>query len=717
MSMKCLFQLPLFCADSDGYVQMHPDPSCTANKSYQSSYLARRDFIIGIHKARTTFAEYVAGDIFCFLAIVLHRFILTRKDGWTFNGRPTEHPEAPMRVRMTRFFTENRDPNSFFGIHKALSLLFSKIGFEIDQPTFIQRYLYYLMPLDPINKKKIDFEVKPGADYYTFTFIFEIIAAVYSIFFWGNLVSSSADVEAAFANSRFPWKMVAFFCLEILIMVVERIIYLFRSVLAKSMLQFFTLLYFNYFIFVYCPSKSSDGGFKTNASLIVFFLIKLCYFIPSSLQIKYGYPSAVIRHNFFTKKTSGLRPKFFEQFLSIPFIFELRTVLSWMCMDTSLDFKETFVFEDIYSKVFLIKCDLDEDQEGYRGEKKDVKGKLITGSIFTIVCLLLLLGPLIIYSDANPSTESNLVTGAEISIQMTSSTGTFLIFSSTSLASLEKLPTGTYSAMKSGGYLTSDESNDDCQEIIFNTFSDQQWIITDPGFSLFLEGLADDTDSTVDVTYSFTRPYPSGYTTISSSNSVTLTVSQQLAFYNAISSSGSGDSNTSVEIDGLLPRRLQLPGTDSLSQLDSSDDQNSNVFYLTYNYKNGTRYWSLAEDDSGSGVTFYTYSDPVFENSALNSVTSSSSSSGYGIVTIYASVVVTIGNFLRAATSGQMYTLIYDKMLNVDDLLMLCEGVYIARMLGDHKREETLYRILVRIFRSPEMMLKMSTRKDKGTDS
>jgi hypothetical protein len=105
----------------------------------------------------------------------------------------------------------------------------------------------------------------------------------------------------------------------------------------------------------------------------------------------------------------------------------------------------------------------------------------------------------------------------------------------------------------------------------------------------------------------------------------------------------------------------------------------------------------------------------LFKSSVLNTATSDSSS-GYGIVTIYASVVVTIGNFLRAATSGQMYTLIYDKMLNVDDLLMLCEGVYIARMLGDHKREETLFRLLVRIFRSPEMMLKMSTRKDKESD-
>jgi PAS domain S-box-containing protein len=532
MSLKCLYQLPLFCTDTAGLVALHPNPSCVGNKSYQSSYSSRRDWIIGIHKARTTFAAYVAADVFCFLSIVLHRFILTRKDGWNWNGRPTEHIEAPMKIRMDRFFTENRDPESFFGIHKILSKAFSKIGFEIDQPTFIQRYLYYLMPLDPINKQQIDFEVKPGADYYTFTFIFEIIAAIYSIFFWGDLVSSAADVQAAFANSRFPWKMVAFFCSEVVIMAIERVIYLYRSVFAKLILQLSTLLYFNWFVFVYCPKQSSDGGFKTNSALIFFFLIKLCYFIPSSLQIRYGYPSAIIRHNFFTKKTSGFRPKVFEQFLSLPFIFELRTVITWMCIDTALDIKDTFVFEDIYSKIFLRKCDLDEDQEGYRGEKKSMKEKVIKGTLFTIGCLLLLLGPLIIYSDANPSTTSNLVTSGQIQLQMTSSSGTFLIFSCTSLANLRELPSGTYSSMTSSGYISSDKSNSDCQEIVFNTFSDQQWIITSPGFESFLSGLADtSTAVTLDVTYSLTRPYPSGYTTISSTNSITMssTVSSKLA--------------------------------------------------------------------------------------------------------------------------------------------------------------------------------------------
>jgi hypothetical protein len=60
----------------------------------------------------------------------------------------------------------------------------------------------------------------------------------------------------------------------------------------------------------------------------------------------------LIRHNFFAKKTSCLRPKVFEHFV-LTFHFELRAVISWMCIDTVLDIKDTFVFEDVYSKIFF----------------------------------------------------------------------------------------------------------------------------------------------------------------------------------------------------------------------------------------------------------------------------------------------------------------------------------------------------------------------------
>jgi hypothetical protein len=50
-------------------------------------------------------------------------------------------------------------------------------------------------------------------------------------------------------------------------------------------------------------------------------------------------------------------------------------------------------------------------------------------------------------------------------------------------------------------------------------------------------------------------------------------------------------------------------------------------------------------------------------------------------------------------------------MINADELLKLVEAIYVARTIRDFKRESLLYRYLVRIFRSPETLIKVTRRK------
>jgi hypothetical protein len=50
-------------------------------------------------------------------------------------------------------------------------------------------------------------------------------------------------------------------------------------------------------------------------------------------------------------------------------------------------------------------------------------------------------------------------------------------------------------------------------------------------------------------------------------------------------------------------------------------------------------------------------------------------------------------------------------MIDVDYLLELSEAVQTARTIQDFKRESLLFRYLIRIFRSPEDLLKLTRRK------
>ena len=45
------------------------------------------------------------------------------------------------------------------------------------------------------------------------------------------------------------------------------------------------------------------------------------------------------------------------------------------------------------------------------------------------------------------------------------------------------------------------------------------------------------------------------------------------------------------------------------------------------------------------------------------------------------------------------------------DLIELCDGIIVYRMEGDLKKENELYNLLIRIYRSPEILLKLTGTK------
>ena len=96
-------------------------------------------------------------------------------------------------------------------------------------------------------------------------------------------------------------------------------------------------------------------------------------------------------------------------------------------------------------------------------------------------------------------------------------------------------------------------------------------------------------------------------------------------------------------------------------------------------------------------------SDKIFEQAYLLG--------SYGIIGIYATVVLTLGSLVRVAFQTQPYSVMFDEMKQPDELLALCNGIYTLRTerYQGHRRDEVrLYRTLVNLLRSPELILKIT---------
>jgi len=89
-----------------------------------------------------------------------------------------------------------------------------------------------------------------------------------------------------------------------------------------------------------------------------------------------------------------------------------------------------------------------------------------------------------------------------------------------------------------------------------------------------------------------------------------------------------------------------------------------------------------------------------------------SGSSSWSVVGIYIGVVYTVGRFLRMIFQDASKRIIYEELPDTSLLLNLCDGIYIARIQRLLPTEYKLYYQMMHIFRSPELLLKVSEPKE-----
>ena len=554
-------------------------------------------------------------------------------------------------------------------------------------PLELQEYFFSVLPHNFISKR-----IKPGKDLYVMYFVVELIS-IFVIFFGYNAMAASSEYSPnAFTTNSFSGDMVLLLFLQILIMVLDRVIYMNRSNTSKLVLHYFTVLYFHFQIFFVYP-VSASVGFVQNPVLILFYLLKLFYFVVSAFQIHHGFPKLDRYQYFISRSFTDWGSVIYQWYIAIPFLNEIRILIDWMAVKTSLDLWQILRLEDIYWTLYQIRCNLLFYRSRKRGEMQPFWcGKILKGCLIFLAVMAIILLPLFLFSTANPGASNNNVTSTSVSLILQGPVGKNILFAASN-SEVVPLSSQTFNYIINNRYVDGKTPRDTCQNITMQPFSDTKWEASPPATVALVNSLKSGSEFSFSFSYQFNRPGPSGFTTLSGSISQVLSASQLAELVNIFNGNGS-----SMELKGIFPHFIRLPPTGTPFVYSGGDV----IYYLSLSSMNGSFWWSL-ETSTGTGVEFITISDLVLQVAILLQ--------SYSIAAIYITVVVTVSAYLRSLLSNPVSNAMFTEFQNVDDMISFCDGIFIARRTGDLFREEELFRKLLKLYRSPNALVALTRRK------
>jgi len=157
---------------------------------------------------------------------------------------------------------------------------------------------------------------------------------------------------------------------------------------------------------------SSRQSCTRSYQLQAYYALCCTYLLLSARQLRWGMELIVVEHPM-TDSLSLFRIYCGIFFRSIPFVWEIRTLIDWSVQPTALTMFMWLKCEDIYSGLASVRVDMTWRRMYERGVEMPLSSKLFSGVTPVLLLLLTIVGPLIYFSDINPIKSENYVERAE----------------------------------------------------------------------------------------------------------------------------------------------------------------------------------------------------------------------------------------------------------------------------------------------------------------
>lgn len=165
----------------------------------------------------------------------------------------------------------------------------------------------------------------------------------------------------------------------------------------------------------YCTlNQEKCNNLNYNNYLIFFYLLCCLYLYYSAMMIKEGQPEVMQTYYPMNSFNNSNRYQY-NTYMAIPFLFELRVFIDWSVTRTSLDVFQWIKLAQIQNDLWYAKSISQWYYSRTVGTRIHWCEKLWMGIIYIVIIIILLIGPLLVFSSAlkdigntNPITKASL---------------------------------------------------------------------------------------------------------------------------------------------------------------------------------------------------------------------------------------------------------------------------------------------------------------------
>ncbi|CAL0308579.1 unnamed protein product [Lupinus luteus] len=549
--------------------------------------------------------------------------------------------------------------------------------------------------------------VKREIDLYAYIFgadlaVFFLIAIFYQLIMKAN----SEFLEVYQLEDQFPEEFVSVlmqnkFILQVVffLIVLDRIVYLWSFATGKVIFYLFNLVLFTYSVTKYAWDMDPLHRYSGRLALRAIYLTKALSLVLQAIQIHFGIPhKSMLYRQFLTSNVSRINVLGFRLYRSIPFLHELRCVLDWSCTTTSLTMYDWLKLEDIHASLYLVKCDVDLNRSNHeQGEKQTKMTKFCNGICLFFVLMCVIWAPMLMYSSGNPTNIANPIKDASARLDINTVSGRLTLFETTLCEKIpwEKLVART--SLDPEGYLNA-YNEKDIQLICCQPDASTSWLVPPVVQARFIKSLRRDMEITF--SWQFTRDRPKGKELVK----YELTIEDQdLPESSEVIEVFNGTSN-SFTVFNIYPRYFRVTGSGDVRSLEQSVELVNGDLVLN---RGNPEWWSFYDTDTSDAHGCGEFPGPmaiiVSEETPQGII--GETLSKFSIWGLYITFVLAVGRFIRLQCSDLRMRIPYENLPSCDRLMAICEDIYAARAEGELEVEEVLFWTLVKIYRSPHMLL------------